>query len=236
MSEMQVDYVDHMGSDLSVVNAARVSFHKASSWESVELVSGPEKVRSTLKEGDQKLIAFLAREKHELPFAHATVSLRIKAPIFVARQLGKHQVGLVWNEVSRRYVSSEVEFYTPPSWRAKAENVKQGSSESEEVEYLGLRGFERNGIRGAYQRLLDHAIDLYNNMIEEGVCPEQARMVLPQSMMTEWIWTGSLLAFARTCNLRLDSHTQKETQEVAQMISDIVGPLYPVSWGALVNV
>ena len=243
IGEMQVSLVDHMGSDLSVVNAARVSFHKESSWDIVGQIEHVcEESRSyeyedvkAIKPGDAKLIAFLAREKHELPFAHATISLRIKAPIFVARQLGKHQVGLVWNEVSRRYVSSEAEFYSPEVWRAKAENVKQGSSVEEVVENLGYRGFCRANIHEAYQGILDHAFDLYNNMIEEGVCPEQARMVLPQSMMTEWIWTGSLLAFARTCNLRLDSHTQKETQEVAQMISDIVGPLYPVSWAALIN-
>ena len=227
-SEMQVGYVDHMGSDLSVVNAARVSFHKESDWDYETSFA------VTLKASDTKLIAFLAREKHELPFAHATVSLRIKAPIFVARQLGKHQVGLVWNEVSRRYVSSEAEFYTPEVWRAKAENVKQGSSD-ETVEDLGPRGFHRKNIHEAYQGILDHAFELYDDMVEHGVCPEQARMVLPQSMMTEWIWTGSLLAFARTCNLRLDSHTQKETQEVAQMISDIIAPLYPVSWAALIN-
>ena len=227
-SEMQVGYVDHMGSDLSVVNAARVSFHKESDWDYETSFA------VTLKASDTKLIAFLAREKHELPFAHATVSLRIKAPIFVARQLGKHQVGLVWNEVSRRYVSDPPEFYIPDVWRAKAENVKQGSSD-ETVEDLGPRGFHRKNIHEAYQGILDHAFELYDDMVEHGVCPEQARMVLPQSMMTEWIWTGSLLAFARTCNLRLDSHTQKETQEVAQMISDIIAPLYPVSWAALIN-
>ena len=221
-SEMQVDYVDHMGSDLSVVNAARVSFHKESDWDYETSFA------VTLKASDAKLIAFLAREKHELPFAHATVSLRIKAPIFVARQLGKHQVGLVWNEVSRRYVSDPPEFYMPDVWRAKAENVKQGSSA--EAVPIGMKLY--------YEGLdyIDILETIYQDLLDAGVCPEQARMVLPQSMMTEWIWTGSLLAFARTCNLRLDSHTQKETQEVAQMISDIIAPLYPVSWKALVNV
>lgn len=207
---MKVELVDYMGDDLSVVNAARVSFDKQSEY---------------LGEKDKKLINYLAKHGHWTPFAHTAISLRIKAPIFVARQLGKHQVGLVWNEVSRRYVDETPEFYTPEVWRAKAENVKQGSSEeSVEVDYSSY-----------YLELVKFCSEVYDQMLGDNVCPEQARMVLPQSMYTTWIWTGSLMAFARVCNLRLDPHTQKETREVAQMISDVIKPLYPESWRALTN-
>jgi len=236
MSDMKVDYVDHMGTDLSVVNAARVSMHKKSAWaNSVKGHVDFEKPNS-LSLADSNLIRYLAKHKHWTPFAHTAISVRVKAPIFVARQLGKHQVGLVWNEVSRRYVSDPPEFYTPKVWREKAENVKQGSSDRDEVELLGFRGFNRQDIRDAYQGILDHSLDLYNEMLDMDVCPEQARMVLPQSMMTEWIWTGNLVSFANMCKLRLDPHTQKETREVAAMIQDVIAPLYPVSWEALKNV
>lgn len=208
VSKQSVEYVDHMGSDLSVVNAARVSFHK---------------VAEEFTERDEKLINYLARHNHWTPFGHASISLRIKAPIFVARQLVKHQVGLVWNEVSRRYVDEEPEFYFPDIWRARAEDKKQGSSDTA-VEIN--KAFDPRNVAVV-------ALMSYNSMLASGVAPEQARMVLPQNTMTEWIWTGSLAAFARVCKLRLDPHTQLETQEVAQMINNIIEPLFPVSWKAL---
>lgn len=222
---MKVELLDHMGSDLSIVNAARVSFDKQSLWNSNEA-----------SEKDTKLISYLAKHNHWSPFAHTCVSLRIKAPIFVARQLGKHQVGLVWNEVSRRYVDSEPEFYIPETWRKRAENVKQGSSDeivSLDNKYTGVC----NSIREAQtiDDVLDRCNALYNGLVTSGVCPEQARMVLPQAMMTEWIWTGSMLAFNRVCKLRLDSHTQRETQEIAKQIAEIIEPLFPVSWKALME-
>lgn len=203
---MNVELIDHMGSDLSVVNAARVSFDKTS---------------PALSAGDTALIAYLAEHNHWSPFAHAFLSFRIKAPIFVARQLAKHQVGLSWNEVSRRYVDSEPEFYTPDVWRKRADNVKQGSSD--EAVNLVWDVTVHN----------ESALTYYNDLLAKGVCPEQARMVLPQSMMTDWIWSGSLHAFARVCALRLDSHTQAETRQVAQQISDLAQPLFPASWKAL---
>lgn len=227
---MQVTLIDHMGSDLSVVNAARVSFDKQSEWENQEEVDesyyGPDSaVQPKLSDRDAKLIRYLARHNHWTPFGHAFVSFRIKAPIFVARQLGKHQVGLVWNEVSRRYVDSEPEFYIPEVWRKRADNVKQGSSDeaacTEEEVY--------------FQGYCENALMLYADLINHGICPEQARMVLPQSMLTEWVWSGSLAAFARVCKLRLDPHTQKETRDIAEMIDAEMRRLFPVSWEALME-
>jgi len=207
-SDMGVDYIDHMGTDLTVVNAARVSFNNEN---------------EELEDKDRKLIKYLADHEHWSPFAHPQISLRVKAPIFIARQLAKHQVGFAWNEVSRRYVHSEPEFYWPDKWRKKADNVKQGSSDEEYKSRDIL--WSENHLKGLYT--------IYNKMVLDGCSPEQARMVLPQATYTEWIWTGSLLAYSRMCKLRLDSNTQRETQEVAQMISDIIKPLFPVSWECL---
>lgn len=219
--EMSVEYVDHMGTDLSVVNAARVSFDKESEgvWDDLN-----EKKVPSIQ--DEKLISYLAKHNHWSPFAHTTVSIRIKAPIFVARQLVKHQVGLAWNEVSRRYVDSEPEFWFPKEWRGKPVNAKQGSE--------GVLA-DQNKYHEWFRGIAMGALHAYSEAIEEGMAPEQARMILPHNLQTEWIWTGSLYAFARVCNLRLDSHAQSETQEVAKMISDTVKPLFPVSWGVLVS-
>ena len=217
LSKMEVTLIDKMGTDLSVVNAARVSFDKESEWQIG--FDGKQ-----LNDADRKLISYLATHNHWSPFSHASASFRIKAPIFVARQLVKHTVGLAWNEVSRRYVSTEPEFYLPDYWRKSASNVKQGSSD-EAV----------HGLEMAAEVWTENAVDLYNNMLEAGICAEQARMILPQNTMTEWIWSGSLYAFARVCNLRLDNHTQRETQEIARQISDYMIELFPESWEVLVN-
>lgn len=221
---MKVDYVDHMGSDLSVVNAARVSFAKVS---------------TEMEDRDERLIRYLAEHKHWTPFGHTSVSLRIKAPIFVARQLGKHQVGLVWNEVSRRYVDDPPECYAPESWRGKPENSKQGSSEDVITTFKEYDPWEdreyQASVDGEYRHIVMMCENFYSSLIDAGVCPEQARMVLPQSMMTEWIWTGNLVSFANMCKLRLDPHTQKETRDVAQLVNDIIAPLYPVSWKELMK-
>jgi thymidylate synthase (FAD) len=180
-------------------------------------------IGSKLSDKDAKLIKYLAEHNHKSPFNHAFMSFRVKAPIFVARQLVKHEY-LPWNEVSRRYVDEEPEFYFPEYWRKKADNVKQGSSD-EEVQM----------IQKAPAVAVETALEMYNYMLKREVCAEQARMVLPQNMMTEWIWSGTLFAFAKMCNLRLDSHTQKETQEIAKMIHDTASTLFPVSWKALVG-
>ena len=208
---MKVDLIDHMGSDLTVVNAARVSFNKTS---------------SSLTEKDIKLINYLAKHKHWSPFSHCFVQFHIKAPIFVARQLGKHQVGLAWNEVSRRYVDTEPEFYVPDTWRGKPENVKQGSSGEARSQYFP------NLYLGDVTQL---ALNNYDKMITQGVAPEMARMILPQNMYTEWYWSGSLYAFSRVVKLRLDKASQREVQEIAQYISDYCVKLFPHSFLALMT-
>ena len=202
---MKVDLIDHMGSDLSIVNAARVSFAK---------------VHAEFDEkNDTRLINYLAKHNHWRPFGHASMQFHIKAPVFVARQLVKHQIGLTWNEVSRRYVDTEVEFYEPTEWRLAAENKKQGSSE-ETVKY---------NLAPAHR----FAKQCYENMLSLGIAPEMARMVLPQSMMTEWYWSGTLYAFARVCNLRCKPDAQKETQNVGWDIDKHARKLFPASWRAL---
>ena len=236
-ASIKVDYVDHLGTDLTVVNAARVSFDKESAWEAVsihaddehDILLGEPYVRNEkrLSEADTKLIAYLAKHNHWSPFAHTSIQLRVKAPIFVARQLVKHQVGGVWNEVSRRYVDSEPEFYFPEVWRGRPTNgAKQGSSGvvDDNGDYSPSAG-----ARSAVYETIRH----YDRMLSIEVAPEQARMVLPQNLMTEWYWTGSLMFFARVCAQRLDPHAQAETSEVARQIADITRPLFPVSWLAL---
>ena len=202
---MEVKLVDHMGSDLSVVNAARVSFAKEH--------------KEFNDVADTKLINYLAKHNHWSPFGHASMQFHIKAPVFVARQLVKHQVGLTWNEVSRRYVDTEVEFYEPKEWRLAAEDKKQGSSE-ETVKYSILPAHK-------------FAKECYENMLSLGIAPEMARMVLPQSMYTEWYWSGTLYAFARICNLRCKPDAQKETQNVGWDIDKHARRLFPASWHAL---
>lgn len=235
ISPMSVTLIDSMGSDVSVVNAARVSFHKESDWE-IKYEWDEELLADVpdyfLSEKDQKLVRYLATHGHWTPFAHAFLSFRIKAPIFVARQLVKHQVGLAWNEVSRRYVDEEPEFWFPKVWRKRAENVKQGSSdETVEPVFFTTDWYDIY----SFQDAVDAVFRTYNDLLKSGVAPEQARMVLPQNTMTEWIWSGSLAAFARVCKLRLDPHAQAETREVAQFINDLVPKEFEHSWKALVG-
>jgi len=206
---MEAKLVDHMGSDLTIVNAARVSFAKES---------------EQMDDKDERLIHYLAEHGHWSPFAHAFMQFRIKAPLFVARQLVKHQVGLSWNEVSRRYVDDPPEFYNPKVWRGKPKNSKQGSDGEVEDQNSAKLILEQTNLL-AYKN--------YNTMIAAGVAPEQARMILPQTMMTEWYWSGSLQAFARVCKQRLDDHTQEETQVIAGLIQERAAALFPVSWDAL---
>jgi len=219
--------IDYMGTDLSVVNAARVSFGKKS--ESLGSVTANGVTRQVLHDSDTKLINYLAKHKHTSPFGHCFASFHIKAPVFVARQLVKHKF-LRWNEISRRYVDTEPEFYVPDVWRGKAEDKKQGSSDTnvqlnDNTFYLTDTGDD--GV------LNDAALFIYQDLLEQGVCPEQARMVLPQSTMTEWYWSGSLDAFADMCNLRCTGDTQLETRLVANQICDSMKELFPVSWFAL---
>jgi thymidylate synthase (FAD) len=210
---MKVSLIDYMGSDITVVNAARVSFNK----ESERIQNGNI---LDLAEKDQKLIKYLAEHGHWSPFSHCFLQFRIEAPLFVARQLVKHQVGLAWNEVSRRYVDYEPKFYTPKMWRKRADNVKQGSAE-EKIPY-DIRPF------------MQQALEAYDSMLKEGVAPELARMVLPQNMYTEWYWSGSLYAFSRVVNQRLHDTAQKETRDIADMISQECARFdFKYSWKAL---
>jgi len=242
--------IDFMGSDLSVVNAARVSFGKESEWKNNLGIL-------ELSKGDAQLISYLAKHKHMSPFGHAFVSFHIKAPIFVARQLVKHKF-LRWNEISRRYVDSKPEFYEPDAWRGKAEDKKQGSSGVLELDKMYAHGeyehvkdvFEKEPEKyGVYTDSLvpdlsildevhecdEYVLSIYRKLIAAGVCPEQARMVLPQSTMTEWYWSGSLDAFADMCKLRCTPDTQCESRVVANQISDKMYDLFPASWEAMLG-
>ena len=208
-------YIDHMGTDLTVANAARVSFGKSSEME--ENTWGPP----SLKTKDAKLISYLAKHKHMSPFGHCFASFHVKAPVFVARQLVKHKF-LRWNEISRRYVDDEPEFYEPKFWRGRSLDKKQGS--------------EGHMIVMLDQELQWHRqLTTYKKLLADGVAPEMARMVLPQSMMTEWYWSGSLDAFADMCNLRCKPDTQAETRLVADIIAGRMIHLFPESWEALTD-
>jgi thymidylate synthase (FAD) len=291
---VKATYIDHMGTDLSAVNAAKVSFGKRSESDGYCFVHGygeglGVQIPNLFKQ-DQSLIAFLARgctsgewedlserllentqvvdgewtewfepqEREDLlnhirkmpshwsPFAHTAVTLHLKMPIFVARQIMKHTTGIEYNEISRRYVDSEPEFYVPDVWRKKAEDVKQGSSDEAFTGYFYYEYQDDDSVRpyrfqmgvdrtlgDVYEGYIEGAVKLYDDMLEHGIAPEQARMVLPQSMYTEVIATGNLYAFANMYIQRTDSHAQKETQDLAKQIGEIIQPLYPVSWEAL---
>lgn len=220
---MDVAYVDHMGSDVNVVNAARCSFAK--------------EVKEFDLEKDTKLINYLAKHNHWSPLAHTSLTIRVKAPIFMARQFVKHQIGLVWNEESRRYIDTTPEFYKPDIWRPRPENVKQGSGDGEVklINCLNISKEKTYCVHDANAYIIEQCLNLYESMIDSGVAAEQARSVLPQSVMTNWMWTGSLVAFARIVKLRTEEHAQVEAQELAKMIEEVVAPLYPVSWAALME-
>ena len=233
MAQIKATYVDHSGSDLSTVNAARVSFGKTSQ---LVFTDDPDDSGS-LSERDIKLIKYLAKHKHISPFGHAFASFHVKAPIFVARQLVKHQY-LRWNEISRRYVDDEPEFYVPDVWRGRSADKKQGSEGVVEVgaydeywvDYQGGLCIDPKGVG-----FNEAAKGWYLHLLNQGVAPEQARMVLPQSTMTEFYWSGSLDAFASMCQLRCKEDTQYESRVVANQISEVMGKLYPVSWAALMG-
>jgi thymidylate synthase (FAD) len=230
--------MDHMGSDLTVVNAARVSFGKEShavEWLDYDYENKARcgDLIAVLEEKDQKLIRYLAKHNHISPFGHCFASFHVKAPIFVARQLVKHKF-LRWNEISRRYVDDEPEFYVPDVWRGRSADKKQGSEGEITTSCVYDMSGELTHPKFAAQDVNETALHIYKGMVAAGVAPEQARMVLPQSTMTEWWWSGSLDAFASMCNLRLPSDTQYETRVVAEQVSKVLGDLFPVSWASLV--
>ena len=231
-----VELMDHMGTDLTVCNAARVSFNKESEWgldfDAIErLKSCPYNKNDVrlLKEKDEKLIRYLAKHNHWTPFAHPQITLRVKAPVSIRTQFFKHKQGFVENEISRRYVSYEPEFYSP-TWRGKpTDGAKQGSEDfiTEET--------RTNLYDAIYRESYETALHVYNTLIEKGIAPEQARFVLPQGMYTEWYWTGSLAAFARFYKQRKDDHAQWEIREYANAVGKIIEPYFPVSWKHLTN-
>lgn len=208
-----VSYMAHHGSDDLVVDAARVSFDKQAE------AYGPHQ--------NERLINFLAREQHTHPFTHPVATFRCTAPIFVSRQLAKHQVGGTWNEVSRRYIKSSPDYWKPDFFRGSAADVKQGSSAEahrRSEEFLD-----------DYHDICIDAIATYNKMVALGICAEQARAILPQGAITQWVWTGSLLFWSRVYTLRIAPDTQKETRDFAELLGEQMSSLYPISWKALIN-
>lgn len=268
-AEITVEYKDHLGTDLTVVNAARTSFGKESEWDDryatqEEFEAGEGVMVRKLKPADANLIRFLATgfrtkdwdalldkivtsivcdetwkadlteilqhykksAQHWAPFGHPHLQIRMKLPIFLARQFVKHQIGGTWSEESRRYMSSEPEFWFPKEWHGRPEDIKQGSD-----------GLVKNQIdaHGIADYATKAALTGYDHLLEMGVAPEEARIVLPLNTMTTVTWTGSLLFWSRVCNQRLDNHAQKAANELAEQIAAIAQPIFPVSWAALVG-
>lgn len=231
---MKAEYINHMGDDLSVVNAARVSFDKKSTWDVEPMCCGHGTFHGccgdpvpaeTLKEADAHLIRYLAKHDHWTPFAHTSVSLRMSAPVPIRTQCFKHKQGLVENEESRRYISSRPVLYVPEVFRTKpGGSIKQGSAG---------RHMNSEFWKNVYITRCQDMISMYEAMILDDVCPEQARLLLPQGVEVNWIWTGNLYAFANFYLKRTDSHAQKEIQELAKQVGEIIQPLFPVSWEAL---
>lgn len=233
-----VELIDHMGSDLTVCNAARVSFNKETDWCTDQAAvtrlaeTGSkfhqEDVRVLCKD-DQKLISYLAKHNHWTPFAHPQITLRIKAPVSIRTQFFKHKQGFVENEISRRYVSFEPEFYIP-MWRGKPTNgAKQGSDKF-------FSSKEASEFNQVYENSMRLALDRYELLLSKGVAPEQARFVLPQAMYTEWYWTGSLASYARFFKQRSEEHAQWEIREYANVIGEIIKPLFPFCWKKLTGI
>lgn len=230
---MKAEYIEHLGSDLLVVNAARVSMDRESEYE-VGFCDD-----HILPEKDKKLLSYLAKHNHWTPFSHPQICMRETVPIFVARQRFKHMVGFTYNEVSRRYVDDEPEFYVPDVWRSRPEgSIKQGSGIGVVTEvdwdydhYSGVAA--KVDIKDVYEEVVDTCEVAYLNMLSAGVAPEQARMVLPQSMYTSYYVTGSLSAWARAYKLRIDSHSQVEIQNLAAQWHEVISPLFPECWEVL---
>tara|TARA_R110002012_G_scaffold318308_1_gene536392 strand:+ start:30932 stop:31600 length:669 start_codon:yes stop_codon:yes gene_type:complete len=219
MDGISVKLLSSDASDAAVVNAARVSFDgQGDNWHSIP---------DDYKNDPVKLINYLAKHDHTSPFRHNSFTLRCKAPVFIARQLGKHQTGLSWNEVSRRYVDKDFEFHEPEEWRERPEgSLKQGSAG---------KHYESDFWYNEHASVIDMVMDIYKNMIKKGVAPEQARMILPQSMVVEWVWSGNLMSFAHLYNLRIKSNAQVECQEFAKELHKAIAHVMPLSWTALIN-
>lgn len=241
--KISVTYLDHMGGDLTVVNAARASFDKTSAsltpadrnlirflalgFRTAEWDALADQFLSAEERSDVQTLLrhYKAKAQHWAPFAHPQVQLRITAPIFVARQMVKHQVGGVWSEVSRRYVSDEPTFWLPDEWHQRPGDIKQGAA--------GLVHDQRT-VRWLGEQATRMALETYTELLAFGVAPEEARIVLPLNTMTTWVWTGSLAFWARVANQRLDGHAQLAAQETAIGIAREVGRLFPICWGEMV--
>ena len=240
---MQAIYENHYLSDKDVANFARQSFGKLAEQFTEEqnnnlirfLARGMAKgdweflvqeVSTGMHPSTAKKLAVYLRTipEHWVPFGHPHISIRMQAPVPIARQAFKHKIGLLESEESRRYVSSTPTLYVPDAFRSAAASVKQGSGDTHPDSVL---------IREVYIAHCEEGIRLYEQMIADGICPEQARFSLPQGTEVNWLWTGSLYAYANFYNQRADSHAQKEIQELAAQIDQIIAPLYPVSWTAL---
>ncbi|HQT19110.1 MAG TPA: FAD-dependent thymidylate synthase [Thiobacillus sp.] len=267
-AEIAVQYLDHLGTDLTVANAARTSFGKESSWDEFPGMMN----KRSLKPADANLIRFLATgfrtkdwdalldevidharhgskgelteilqgykksAQHWAPFGHPHMQIRMKLPIFLARQFVKHQIGGTWSEESRRYMSSEPEFWFPKEWHGRPEDIKQGSEgRITHMTWNDGGDVEREEIAPIVRELTAQQLHAYMQMVEGGVAPEEARIVLPLNTMTTVTWTGSLLFWSRVCNQRLDNHAQKAANELAEQIAAIAQPIFPVSWAALVG-
>lgn len=227
---MKAEYIAHCGTDLSAVNAARVSMDKESEWANLN-------GKQVLKNEDFKLITYLAKNRHDSCFEHQTVTLRLKVPLFVRSQLHRHRT-FAYNEVSRRYVKDNLEFYWPEKWRKAAENVKQGSSD-ETVENMVFSNCVESWecpVENGAQLAAECCVDTYNAMVKAGVCAEQARMILPQNLYTQFYMTGNLRNWIHFLKLRLDPHAQREVQDIAKQCAALIEPLFPVSYGALMSV
>lgn len=234
MPNITAEYVDHMGSDLTVVNAARVSFDARSDWEFAQHPTEPMEIVASLSSKDAKLVNYLAREEHSGCFEHCTLTVKLDVPIYVARQIMRHRT-FAYNEVSRRYVDTTPEFYTPDKWRKRADNVKQGSSDEEVTKIPSLRYDDeaRHDVRASVAVIRADALNLYESMIHAQVAPELARGELPQSMMTSFYMTGNLRNWAHFLKLRREGHAQKEVQIVAEQVYEIAFQLFPESLDAL---
>jgi thymidylate synthase (FAD) len=224
---IKAELIQSMGSDLTVVNSARVSFSKESAWTCPTVPADmSSKLELVLSDADSKLLKYLAKHNHFTPFTHCMITLRETVPIFVARQRFKHTIGFSYNEVSRRYVDDTPEFFVPTAWRSRPDgSVKQGSGKPVE---------DQEELEMVYRELMKILRDGYNFLLKKNVAPEQARMCLPQSMFTSYYVTGSLMAFARAYKLRIDPHAQLETQDLALQWDALIRPLFPESWEALV--
>ena len=246
---MKAQYENHYLTDRDVANFARQSFSKLADHFTEEqnnslirylargMASGDwDKLLDQMsslgeythpKEAAKDLAIYLRKiPEHWVPFGHPHISIRMQAPVPIARQAFKHKIGFVESEESRRYISSRPELFVPRTFRASAKNVKQGSAGAHE---------HSEGMKMRYMLHCEKAIAEYEHFVAAGVCPEQARLILPQGVEVNWLWTGSLYAFANFYNQRSDSHAQLEIQELAEQVGKIISPLYPVSWAALTH-